>query len=383
MLLSQPHTQIAVLTDNPIPVVTPLLDGQIACSHLVLLVTRQHKDHLPALREFLTTKQIDITVIKLKTDLQVITPLLDPFAEENVVFNLTEGRAGITGSLLLWANQHNKPAFWLNNHKDRLRFLLPEQHAPLALEDNIDIQGFLAVKGITAEFEYHLAKNAVMQADQALNRALVVLGMKWAKLPESYDTALQSMNRIAQRMHGNRGYIDKYLPRQRELFDDLTSAGLLVWEDEYRFRFIHKTAKRFLCGFWLEYGCFGLLHHELKKREDFQDIALGMRFTRSHDGEDLLNEMDVVLLLNNRLFLIECKSGFRVTENESASKTIYQLDSLADLLGDSCHGILLTRKRTSELAYSRAAERGIGIYGGERITQLADDICTITDGAYL
>ncbi|MGH8499507.1 MAG: Card1-like endonuclease domain-containing protein, partial [Methylococcales bacterium] len=59
-----------------------------------------------------------------------------------------------------------------------------------------------------------------------------------------------------------------------------------------------------------------------------QDIGRGLEPVRSRGKSDAANELDVVFLAENRLYVIECKTG-NFNESEKGDSALYKLNTLS------------------------------------------------------
>ncbi|MGR5070136.1 Card1-like endonuclease domain-containing protein [Vibrio alfacsensis] len=379
MLLTHTHIQIGVLTKNTIPLITPLLDQALLCQQFILLVSPNHTAQLPYFERFLRQRNINLTVIQLKSDLQCLDPVLLPYKNNRVAVNISEGRPGITGQLLLWAKRHKHCAFWLNANTDKLRYLLPEDHPPIALGDHINISDFLALNGMAFKEGYRHLPNQ----DQ-----LLPLASKWQTKMHSHRRAFQTLNWLSSSASGldlTSQSCARHLwnkPHLQQLIRDLKDLELVRKEGDRRVTFSDPTVASFVRGGWLEYACFATLHKLKATRNDIQDIALGVKIERHVQGTAVVNEIDVIALINNRLFLIECKTGKLAQKPLISQQVIYRLDSLSELLGESCHGFIVSLEALGNQVNTRALEVGMHLLEGSNIEQLTTRIEWIANGGY-
>ncbi|MCQ2285986.1 MAG: DUF1887 family CARF protein [Bacteroidales bacterium] len=120
-------------------------------------------------------------------------------------------------------------------------------------------------------------------------------------------------------------------------FQETISNYLLQEEVEY------------LTGGWLE----EYLYNVVKKLVKPDDIALGVRIYRKnmpqHD-----NELDVVFTKNNRLFVMECKTGF--VSEKMFNEVVYKCCALKDaLLGLTSHSYIFSLKKDETGKLSKIA----------------------------
>lgn len=370
--LAQPHNQIAVLTDNTIPIVTPLLDKHIACLHLILLASPHHQKALKHLRHFFEGSALDISVIDIDDNLTDMSIILAPFKDAAVAINITEGDKGICSHLLLWANQHSKTCFWLNTQTDTIHFLFPQNVQPQTLADKLKIPTFLALKGMSiSSMQSHLPGPKVLRA----------LAIHWAKNAAPRKKAFKSLNRLALSANIKTLISNRYScpsDKAKPLLRELARENLITVLRDGRIKFSSVEVKHFCSGIWLEYACFEILRSLRSHRTDIQDIAMNVLVERDGSGKLLRNEFDVMALINNRLFIVECKTGTMPTDTQQL--ILYRLDAFSDLLGTSCHGFLVSLWDLNESVLGRAAEIGMHFLHANDVMTLGHEIANIADG---
>ncbi|MEF1173636.1 Card1-like endonuclease domain-containing protein, partial [Vibrio sinaloensis] len=108
---------------------------------------------------------------------------------------------------------------------------------------------------------------------------------------------------------------------------------------------------------------------ELKKsRSDVQDIAMSVKVERGDKNNPLRNEIDVMALINNRLYIIECKTG--MLKPQESQLALYRLDSLAEVFGPLTQGALLSFDSISPLIKRRANEININVLDSKNMVQV-------------
>lgn len=94
----------------------------------------------------------------------------------------------------------------------------------------------------------------------------------------------------------------------------------------------------FLTGGWFE----EYVYHLLRRLVSPQQIAIGVRI--SHPGSSHDNELDVVFIKANTLFVVECKTG--VASDHMFNEIVYKSCALKEaFLGMACHSYIFTLKR--------------------------------------
>ncbi|SFV51998.1 hypothetical protein MNB_SM-7-1194 [hydrothermal vent metagenome] len=120
---------------------------------------------------------------------------------------------------------------------------------------------------------------------------------------------------------------------------------------------------------------FGSLFEEfvfLKlEKYNFDDIKIGVEILFDEEL-NILNELDILAIKNNHIYVIECKLGSMFNSNE----VIYKLDSILENFGEDAKGLIVNiqpdldyfnnqnslKKLFSSNAYSRANYNNIAIY---------------------
>lgn len=96
---------------------------------------------------------------------------------------------------------------------------------------------------------------------------------------------------------------------------------------------------------WITGGWFEeYIYYRVRDFVHPDDIKLGVHISRSRVPRN--NELDVVFMKNNRLFVIECKTG--VETERMFSEVVYKACALREaLLGVSCHSYIASLKKDS------------------------------------
>jgi hypothetical protein len=108
---------------------------------------------------------------------------------------------------------------------------------------------------------------------------------------------------------------------------------------------------------------------------DIDDIWLNVKFVSEEFKEEIIkNEVDILMIKNNRIFFVECKLG---RLNMKPDELIYKCDSLMSLFGEDTKGIIVNlnklmskSKNMNEFSKNlilRAKENNIYVYRDEKI----------------
>lgn len=125
---------------------------------------------------------------------------------------------------------------------------------------------------------------------------------------------------------------------------------------------LNKREIEYLTGGWFEEYVYYLVKKQIKP----QDIAIGVRISRSGVRHD--NELDVVFMKGNKLFVIECKTG--VQTERLFNEIVYKVCAISEaLLGMSCYPYIFSLKRDDTDVLKRiASNMGITFVDNDILT---------------
>lgn len=125
---------------------------------------------------------------------------------------------------------------------------------------------------------------------------------------------------------------------------------------------------------WVYYTLLQLVHP--------QQIALGVRIFRP--GSQHNNELDVVFIKANTLFVVECKTG--VATDHMFNEIVYKVSALKEvILGMACHSYIFTLKNdydhrlahVSEMMGVKLCPKGT-LVNPDLLNKVADQMCLIS-----
>lgn len=361
-MLTTPHTQVALWKDNPITIITPLLQPEICCKELILLYPDSIQPN--ELSRFLSQRGIKLIHAPYKQQ-----PSLEGLDEYNIsAINLTQGNTGEKARLISWARERDIDCYWVDNLTDTMSFLSPNSNRPIPIADVLKIEDFLSIKGI---------KVTDIERQPTHYLDWLSIAERWVNGLSRYERGFRSLNYLAKSADPeNHTTAPLSLAQQNNsalnrLIDELEECQLLKRVED-SLRFSSAEAKRFCNGIWLEYYAFAQLRSLAKTRTDIQDIAMSVKVERGDKSNPLRNEIDVIALINNRLYLVECKTG--MLESSQSQLALYRLDSLAEVFGPLTQGALLSFDSVSPLIKRRASEISIQVLDHRNMVQLRSAI---------
>ena len=371
----QKHIHIAFIDEQFINIISPLLDSAIESHELILFIEQSQQSQANAIKNVLTPRAIKVTeeLMPSTRNTEVLVDFyhhtLDHLISSNpnnrYVFNASCGDRQHVLSLYEVIKAYQLDCFMVEPKTDQLHWLTPTERTNTQLADKLKITDFFPLIGcdITEISNAHIVEKKYRD-----------LGAKWSVSQDDFSKALGQLNYLAASSEDN-NLLSAPLSRQQlncpqlqTLIDDLEDAELLTREGE-QLCFSHEEARFFANGGWLEEYVYGLLLSLKKEVPELQDIAQGVAIKRKVGSGFVHNELDIVILANNKLHLIECKT--KKFERGEGNQVIYKLDSLSDLLGGiQARAALVSYKgiRTSEKL--RAKELEIALMCEEDLVNL-------------
>ncbi len=114
----------------------------------------------------------------------------------------------------------------------------------------------------------------------------------------------------------------------------------------------------YITGGWFEEYSYYILKRISESPDD--QFKLGVVLDSTKDSYFTSNDLDVVMVYNNSLYVVECKSG-GLEENELFNKTVYLQAALRKYFGLSVKSALMTLSDTSESQKKKAETLGISM----------------------
>ncbi len=366
-------THVCMVSSQPTPNLTPVLDERTRPERVVLLVSDGMKERAGWLRAVMETYdvRVDQYAIADAYDIEglreTLTNLAVDLADSGAALNVTGGTKPMAIAAHEVFRELGLPVFYVHPEKDRLIWLFPKREA-VDLQDRVKLENYLAVHG------YRL--------DERPDRAPVPKG--WRRLTRGiidgihrYGGPLGPVNYLAQSAEG-RLVSDKIDSRElerkefRELIDWFEKESLLRLDGD-RLRFPDEERRAFVNGGWLEEHVKSVVDG-LRHRLGVQDLAQGVKVCKAASCK-VRNEIDVAFLADNRLYIVECKTKkFRNPNQLREDDTIYKLDTLKDLGGLNAKAMLVSFRRLRPADEERARAYDIRTVVGTKIQGLEKEI---------
>ncbi len=369
---------VGIIDQDPVRLVTPLLDNRTLSTHIVFIGDKNQKAMYQRLYSVLQPRGITSefyqipSVVNTSEIKESIQALAEDLKSRNVEVKLNAS-CGLRHRLLsvyeVFRTYH-WPIFVVEPFSDKLCWLYPDGRENAQVEDHIQIEDYLTIFGARSEFSEQVIPDN-------LDQKLYLLGERWAGNALELGPGLATLNYLATTCRKEQK-LDMNLTEKQQgyreldmLISDLVDAKLAQYKNG-TLSFANEDARRFSNGEWLE----NLVHSTVKQIQDelptIQDRSLNVQVYRQLGDKEVRNELDVATVVNNKLYIIECKTkGMR----DDGDDTLYKLESLRDLLGGiQARAMLVSFRPLRHNDITRAEDLGLALIGPEELKDLKSNL---------
>ena len=330
---------LMLVSEQAAPNLLPALDPAMKPCEAVLLVSQRMTHRAESLKAVLQESGIKTQTVHLPDEHNMTaleSTLLEVAAHrvgQPIALNVTGGNKLMALAAQTVAQAAGWPAFYVDVDTDQIIWLDKNRPAQ-ALAHQLRLRHYLRGYGFTLpnniERPTPNAKWATMMNDLALYAAMFgqAIGQFNHVIQESHDRLQINLN---QRL--NLDYNIEALLRKFE------EAGVLTREGD-QITFASETAKKFANGGWFEHYVYQRVC-QVTGDLAIRDKAVNLQVL---GGENQPNEMDVVFLARNRLFIIECKTArMNNADDHRANDALYKLSENCRRIGGlGTRGMLAT-----------------------------------------
>ena len=355
-------THVILISAQAVPNITPLLDEQFKPKNVIMLVSPDMRQRADWLEAVIKTKGIKSQRWDISNAWDIehirdnVIDLLNQHEGKSMALNATGGTKPMSIAAYDVFRAFELPIFYVHPDHDRVIWMHPPDRPSHDLADRIRLPEFFSAYGATVTETGD--KLGVPAADRELTQTLISEVQRWAaplSILNAYAAEAQK-NLTATLRPKDKGYSEL-----RHLIALFEHNGLLAVKGD-TLQFANEDNRFYVNGGWLEQHVYGLCLN-LKKAHGIQDIDRSLQVERSHRNPSVKNELDVVFLKDNRLYIIECKT--HSDKNQVGGKNadaIYKLDSLKDLLGGlQARAMLVSFNRPNQYDLQRANDLGIAV----------------------
>jgi hypothetical protein len=368
-----PTHHICLVAESPMPTLGPLLDKSIGAKSAILLYTPYTQTAAEHQANVLQKHGIKTELLALPDPyhLQPLIDLLVPLASRypnGACINITGGSKLM--SLAAWQvfNQPQHHLYYVHLFHDSMVWLNHSQ-ADHPISDSIKLPDYFAAHG------YQVIGNSATPAHPVLMQLARTLAQGTY---QNEHVAIINAGIEESKTGGNNLTIPYKNTKKIDAFIQLLCDANIATIKHNHLHLDDSSVWRFLNGEWLEQVTLDAVLALKKRYPKFQDIAIGLKVTNPNQRfsglngmpQTLSNELDVVILRDNTLYLIECKGGKKFP-NEADNYTT-KLDSLRDTLGGiKGKGLIISQYALTQGSEKRAAEYRIKtLSGSQPIKQL-------------
>ena len=365
------NTHLMLVSGQPTPNLTPALDPVTAPQRIILLVSPDMHRYADWLTEIYQPRGLKIErwLVDNSWDSEHIQSRLLELLEcetqegRDLALNATGGTKVMSIAAYEAFRAYGLPVYYVHPERDLLMWMHPQKRPPHQLADRIRIADFIKAHG----------GQVISRGDIQVPPAYREFAQQLIDEIDYYSDALGVLNWYAN--SAERDLRSEKLEARhlrfsalQDLVDKLDSLGVLRLRDKYLV-FSDEKARFFANGGWLEQYVFASLNGLKTQLPAIQDTAQGVEIIHAGGSK---NELDVVFLADNHLYLIECKAKtFKRDDTVSGANTLYKLDSLADTLGGlQARAMLISYKELSPFDAQRARDLRIAMLHGRQLQSL-------------
>jgi len=351
---------LCLVSDQPTPNLTPLLDKTLCPERVVLLVSKGMEQRADWLEAVLRPRGLKVTRWSVGDPWDIealqntIMELLESDHGDSLALNATGGTKPMSIAAFSVFTAYDKPVFYVHPDKDRILWLHPHDLDSQPIEDRIKLGSFFLAHGFKME----------EGLNNAVEPALREVTLEIVNGIERFQKSLGTMNWLASKAEGSliSPVID---PRDRndymqDLIDIFEAKGLCFLQDD-KITFSSEESRFFINGGWLEDHVYSILRKLSAKNDvkEIQDLRRGVEVQSVTGGSH--NELDVAFLADNRFYMVECKTR-NWRDGTGGAEAIYKLDTLKETLGGlKGEAMLVTYREMRKADLERAGNEGIEV----------------------
>ncbi len=376
-------THLILVSDQTIPNISPILDQRFRPKKVVLMFAPDKQEVCHRLQGLYRTYGVETLLWPINNAWDIysiqdrVLELLVTHEHDEIILNTTGGSKPMSIAAYEVFRSNNKKIFYVHPEKDLLIWMYPHDPTPIDLEDRIKIPNYLKAFG-AEEVSYSPfgVKPELRQLNQALvthieqfSGALSILNY-YASTAEHHQLTSEPIDHVSNKNHDFQKLLDLF--KQAQLLN--IKQNKLHFTDE---------AARFICnGGWLEYYTHSCCLN-IKDKLILQDVKRNVVVKRRAGQETVKNELDVVLLKDNKAYIIECKTRMFKKRSPDMENTLYKLDSISDTLGGvQCRSMLVSYHPMHEHASQRAHELHIEYCSHSELKQLQQKLMEWIPASY-
>lgn len=338
--------------------------------------------------QFFDVPDVGLDAIKDRA-MQIEDELSQRFPDQPIAYHATGGTKLM--ALGFYDIFHRAPntVLYTDTEHGQIEVLYPEKTQPIAIGKVLSLERYLFSMGK----QFRKSADAQWQENARQRRGLNFWLAQNAEKLASYWSVINLLahQSLAKQERGQPPALanpEQWFKTGKTPFKDwktalekCTEIGICQWDKENpeRLYFNNADGAQYLCGGWLEEYVW-LTASELGCDEVYANVY----FTEaSNPKDDIRNEIDGLILHNNRLLMIECKTSAFNAEDAKNDGIVYKLDTLdrrtGGLYGDAW---LVSARKLDDATRNRAREYKINIIEGGEIKNMKTRIQNWMNGKF-
>ncbi|MBL1266003.1 Card1-like endonuclease domain-containing protein [Methylomicrobium sp. RS1] len=380
---------IPVMKFKPEIVALAISDGmKTNAKQFVKLLTHLAGIHPDNILEFHEVPDVGLDAIKDRA-MEIEDDLNQRFPDYPITYHATGGTKLM--ALGFYDVFHSEPnsVLYTDTEHGQIEVLYPEKQQPIAIGKVLSLDSYLFSMGK----QYRKSADVQWQENARQRRNLSFWLAQNAEKLEGYWSVINKLahDSLAKQERGQaptlanpeQWFIKSKTPYGywKTALEKCTEAGICQWDKENpeRLYFNDADGALYLSGGWLEEYVW-LTASELSCDEVYANVY----FTETgNPKDDIRNEIDCLLLHNNRLLMIECKTSVFNVFDAKNDGIVYKLDTLerrtGGLFGDAC---LVSARKLDDPTRNRAREYKIKIIEGGDIKNIKTRIQDWMNGKF-
>jgi hypothetical protein len=331
------NTHVCLVSDNITSNVTPVLEPSFRPEKVILIVAKNYGQYALWLKQVLQQSGVAIEEWHVEDAwdsamlYEKVRMNLDREDTQGFALNVSCGTNSMNIAAYEAFRDYKLPIFYVHPDLDRLMWMYPHSHKYFDISDKIKLPSFFKLYG--TEVTSNINRADVSDSHQMLMNELI-------ENINYYEKALAKLNYVASKASDRRDYIvklDDSMIKDKVFLEllDLLLKHEVVKKIDKSVQFVNKEARFFANGGWLEDYVYCVVSDLIDEIPCIQDLSRAVELQRMHKGDSIKNELDVVFLANNRLFLIECKTAKweKSSADGKGAHAVYKIDTLKDVLG--------------------------------------------------
>ncbi len=334
---------VCLVSDQALPNFIPVLAEDFRPQEVILLATEPMNKKAETLAEVMKNRcRVNVQIFDLNDEYDVqsvreeIFNLLLNIDKQKVALNVTGGTKLMAIGAYGMFRDEGYPVFYFTAKDNRI--LLLENNEQFVLQPSkIKIEDYLQLYGYPVRKGYKINRQA--------QRNLPKLWEELVRGINNFAEGLTALNYVISHSNDLTTDMPKVENQQQQNFNHLLHLledNELLSQQNGKLHFPDLETKKYVAGGWFEDYVFDVI----RKIPGVQDVALNVQIENSGKNTNQHNELDVVVLANNVLHVLECKTANFSSNKKEADNALYKLETLKKLGGLKTRAALISYRET-------------------------------------